>query len=274
MQGRTVETLQDRLLGRALEECMEEQLSFVPPEREIAHMHRFSPGFLMRMNQILEEQRQNAEKKIQKLEKREFVYHFNKIAACVLIFLVVGGLSFAGIVFFSPKGSSENAKTESALEDTAEAPAESMPMEEAKAEAVEEEERFVEVELVLDSSVISRGAEELKVTIGNLEKHSIRYDPDLELEVLIQGSWYTVPSSDSTENNQMVVLEAGMAQDEVILLSDYKLDYEAEQYRVVVYVDGKTICAPFRFGAEPFETDLQAEEVSEKSKRESKEEEE
>ena len=54
----------------------------------------------------------------------------------------------------------------------------------------------------------------------------------------------------------------------MILLSDYKLDYEAEQYRVVVYVDGETICAPFRFGAEPFETDLQAEEVSEKSKRE------
>ena len=35
------EALQEVLLSEAFNACMEEQLSFIPPEREIARMHIF-----------------------------------------------------------------------------------------------------------------------------------------------------------------------------------------------------------------------------------------
>ena len=37
---------------------------------------------------------------------------------------------------------------------------------------------------------------------------------------------------------------------EVIDLSNYDLDYEAENYRIVTYLDGMTLCAQFRFEEE------------------------
>ena len=39
------EALQEELLSEAFNACMEEQLSFIPPEREIARMHTFSEEF-------------------------------------------------------------------------------------------------------------------------------------------------------------------------------------------------------------------------------------
>ncbi len=44
-----------------------------------------------------------------------------------------------------------------------------------------------------------------------------------------------------------VVLEPGMAQDEELSFADYALDYDAEQYRVLTYVDGVPYSAQFRF---------------------------
>ena len=38
----------EELLTRVLDECLEEDLSFVPHEREIAGKHRFSPGFAIK----------------------------------------------------------------------------------------------------------------------------------------------------------------------------------------------------------------------------------
>ena len=54
MQDKNQCSAQDQLLKKVLDECMEEQLSFVPPEREIARMHKFSPEFLERMREILQ----------------------------------------------------------------------------------------------------------------------------------------------------------------------------------------------------------------------------
>ena len=42
----------DRLLARVLEECLDEDLSFVPPEREIARSHTFSESFEEKMDQL------------------------------------------------------------------------------------------------------------------------------------------------------------------------------------------------------------------------------
>ena len=46
------EALQEELLSEAFNACMEEQLSFIPPEREIARMHTFSEEFKSKMEKL------------------------------------------------------------------------------------------------------------------------------------------------------------------------------------------------------------------------------
>ena len=53
----------DRLLARVLEECLDEDLSFVPPEREIARSHTFSESFeekMVSLTLLLKEQMKKA----------------------------------------------------------------------------------------------------------------------------------------------------------------------------------------------------------------------
>ena len=38
-----------------------------------------------------------------------------------------------------------------------------------------------------------------------------------------------------------------MARDEMLSLEDYRLDYEAEEYRALVYIDGVPFASQFRF---------------------------
>ena len=45
----------EELLAQVLEECLEEDLSFVPPEREISRKHRFSEEFEQAMQSIQDE---------------------------------------------------------------------------------------------------------------------------------------------------------------------------------------------------------------------------
>ena len=62
----------EELLTRVLDECLEEDLSFVPHEREIAGKHRFSPGFEEQMEAMMTEAEQKMqEKKLKKLEKQQ-----------------------------------------------------------------------------------------------------------------------------------------------------------------------------------------------------------
>ena len=85
------EELEKELLAEAADECMEEQLSFIPSEREIARMHRYSEEFQESMQELLHAGgRPKREKST--ITSREFVYSFNKIAACILAVLVVGGV--------------------------------------------------------------------------------------------------------------------------------------------------------------------------------------
>ena len=273
MEDRRFDDPQEELLARILDECMEEQLSFVPPEREIAHLHKFSQGFRENMEEILKNHGKPAGRK---LEKKEFIYGFNKMAACVLILLAlgaVGGIGYLGFGMSGQKGAPlENAMD--SVEEEAAAPAEE-PVESAETEEALDTEgqesggtqeeggqetdgsstahpripqaefmgqtlspapeqrlpaRLGQVKTLVNSPMISRDAEEIMLTIGNMEEYAIYYYQCMDLEVLIDGYWYVVPpltAPTEEESRQMVSLEPGMAQDETILLENYLLDYEA-----------------------------------------------
>ena len=61
------EALQSELLADAFNACMEEQLSFIPPEREIARMHAFSERFQNAMEELC---RTNGRLKKRELSRR------------------------------------------------------------------------------------------------------------------------------------------------------------------------------------------------------------
>ncbi|MCI8417549.1 MAG: hypothetical protein HFI33_08680 [Lachnospiraceae bacterium] len=298
MEDKRMESPQDQLLAEVLDACMEEQLSFVPPEREIGRMHKFSPEFRQRMEEILRSQKAPSGKK---MEKREFIYGFNKLAACVLMLLIVGGMGYLGMHLL-PSGSKnyeEEMSSGQMIEETAptEAPAaedgqkqesgmemdnEAISAEQdtrtgqnAGSEASGEEGQIPDVlfmgqyleaaprqelpaesgmvKTLVNSPMIARDAQELLVTIGNMEEYPIRYYADMDLEVQIDDIWYLVkPLQEPAEEdrNRIVSLDPGMAQDETIDLTNYTLDYDAQAYRVVTYLDGMTLCAQFQFETE------------------------
>lgn len=114
------------------------------------------------------------------------------------------------------------------------------------------------IKTLVNSPLIARDAESIKVTIGNMEEYQIYYYANMDLEVLIDGAWYLIPSKQDLseeESDRMVMLEPGMAQDEEIFLENYDLDFDAEKYRVVTYLDGWILSSEFRF--ENPETDLE-----------------
>ena len=87
------EALQEELLSEAFNACMEEQLSFIPPEREIARMHTFSEEFKSKMEKLC---RTNGKLKRQEMTRRAFVFGFNRIAARILMMRAGGGLGVGG----------------------------------------------------------------------------------------------------------------------------------------------------------------------------------
>lgn len=105
------------------------------------------------------------------------------------------------------------------------------------------------VKTLVSCPVLTRDAEEVKVTIGNMGEAAISYNANMELQVQVDGAWYVVPRRQEPVGQQdtTVVLEPGMAQDEELSFADYALDYDAEQYRVLTYVDGVPYSAQFRF---------------------------
>ena len=72
----------EKLLAGILDECLDEDLSFVPPEREIARTHRFSESFERAMEELLETgQDMEREQKI----RRHFSPRYGQWAACILL---------------------------------------------------------------------------------------------------------------------------------------------------------------------------------------------
>ena len=81
----------EELLSQVLEECLEEDLSFVPPEGEIARGHRFSDNFEKKMQNIFDDSSSHIQKK--KIQ-RHFLPSYRQAAACILVFVVCGGLFY------------------------------------------------------------------------------------------------------------------------------------------------------------------------------------
>jgi hypothetical protein len=280
----------EELLKEALDACMEEQLSFIPPECEIVRMHTFSEEFQEYMEKLL---KTKGRSKQRTMASHEFIYSFNKVAASILVLLVIGGLLAGGTMLLSRSSkssttdmASSSEMNESASEEVAAVPEEEYgEYEEAASGAGGSQEapagdagetggtsaqRSVEfmggrifladnqrlrektetVKTLVNSPVIARDAESIKVTIGNMDERLIYYYGAMDLEVLIDGAWYLVPPKEELteeEDNRIVRLEPGMAQDEEIFLENYEWDYDAEQYRVVTYLDGMILCSKFRF---------------------------
>lgn len=280
----------EELLREALDACMEEQLSFIPPEREIARMHTFSKEFLEYMEKLL---RTKGRPEQRTLARHEFIYSFNRVAASILVLLVIGGALAGGTLLLSRGGSKGSSADTSAPTEMNEAPAGAESAEEAAeaesgaydetvagmeepkeapagdaggagaSESVEfmgsrifraDNQRLWEttetVKTLVNSPIIARNAQSVKVTIGNMDERPIYYYGSMDLEVLIDGVWYLVPPKKALteeEENRMVRLEPGMAQDEELILENYELDYDAEMYRAVTYLDNMILSSEFRF---------------------------
>lgn len=272
----------EELLKEALDACMEEQLSFIPPECEIARMHTFSQQFREYMEQLL---KTKGHPQRRTMNRKEFIYSFNRAAACILVLLTAAGI-FAGGLLLVSKNSSKSSMDMSAPASDVEAPAseetggiydfeagEETEEQEAAAAGDSDKgaapgtvefmggsisladiqrlpEETETVKTLVSSPVIARDAESIKVTIGNMDERTIYYYASMDLEVLIDGAWYllepkTAPSEE--EERRLVSLEPGMAQDEEIFLENYNFDYDAEMYRAVTYLDGLILCSQFRF---------------------------
>lgn len=263
----------EELLRHALEECLEEDLSFIPPEREIARTHRFSEGFEKIMGEYMEELSEASKStKAGKL----FSKRYAGWAACVLLFFLCGGLFYYVMPFPSGGGSvTEGIQSESGsgAADSAAAPEETAVEEAAEAESAdaggsepkESPEKRVycgqavyparqqEVPGTLDYATVlvncpvqDKNSPVLFLTIGNTGEEDIEYFNRYALEVQLDGTWYTIPFQEEMEG-KWLALEAGMAVDEEIDLSGCRIDYGAEQYRLVVCIGKELVGAEFTF---------------------------
>ena len=267
----------EELLAQVLEECLEEDLSFVPPEREIARKHQFSEKFEETMAEFIASSLQkHKEKEIRK----HFYPRYGYLAACVLLFCVCGCLFGTFIAPVLDGGKNDSASMESAadmsaamdeaVEEEASTETEAGPKESAVpaagqdagdtllterqwcgqtvhlAKRQEVPEILEHVTTLVNCPVLPEDAPVLFLTIGNVGEEPVRYLNLYDLEVRLDDGWYTVPAL-SESRGAMEELEPGMAVDVQIDLSNYRIDYGAQQYRLVVYVEDEAISAEFAF---------------------------
>lgn len=287
----------EELLAEVLEECLEEDLSFVPPEREISRKHRFSEDFEQAMERLQEEISDELRKKE---IRRHFSPRYGQWAACILVFCACGWLLARVGGQIGGSGMEKSA-------DMAEAPAEESAVEEAAAEDMDSgagsstaeepenadmEERILETEesketkeqegknyceqmvypagdqevperlenltTLVNCPVLDEDNPVLMLTIGNMGEEEVRYLDRCELEVWLEDAWYRIPS-ESEQEGEWHILEAGMAVDEEIDLSEYQIDYDASQYRLVTHTGQGPLSVEFTF-AEVFEKTMEESE--------------
>ncbi|MCI8822303.1 MAG: hypothetical protein HFI15_07230 [Lachnospiraceae bacterium] len=278
---------QEELLAQVLEECLEEDLSFVPPEGEIARKHRFSEDFEKFMQELLTE----ASRRSRKREiKKHFSPRFGQWAACILVFCVCGGLFYyvSGRIGGSGMGTksdtSEAPAVESAADETLDTGAAEGGQGASPEEAEPESAASEDVPPELNSREESAGQQgrdycgrvvypaEVQEVPEELENVTTRVncpvldedDPVLMLSIgntgetdisyfnrydleVWLGDAWYRIPEGSEEAGEWLTLEAGMAVDEEIDLSSYEIDHDASQYRLVTHVDQGVICAEFTF---------------------------
>ena len=274
---------QEELLAQVLEECLEEDLSFIPPEGEIARKHRFSAEFEQAMNGLLEEMSRTSERKE---IRKHFSPRYGQMAACILVCCVCGLLfcQGSGLIGGGDKSAdtSEAPARESAYDEAAEsgaagnsmealpeesevqddAGAEDAPAEEPAGGGEEREycgrtvypsaeqelpERLEQVTALVNCPVLDEDNPVLMLTIGNTGEEDIRYLDRYELEVWLENAWYRIPAESGREG-EWRTLEAGMAVDAQMDLSEYRIDYDASQYRLVIHAEQEALGVEFTFG--------------------------
>ncbi len=307
----------DQLLARVLEECLDEDLSFVPPEREIARNHTFSEAFEEKMDEILNEGEEAVREEKEREIRRHFSPQYGQLAAAVLIFLVAGFLLWNVKDQIRPEKvematGTETAETASAMteESAAEEPEETMADAESADEAVQEdasadtgtekeltplEEEWAKGEIndpsqegvsycgsmiypavqqevpevletlttLVNCPVQDEENTTIVLAIGNTGEEAVRYLDGYDLEVQVGSTWYVIPHKQYHPRNWKM-LEAGMAVNLEIALSDYDIDYGAQEYRLIAYVDGQQISAEFTF-EEVFAQKMEEQEAAEAS---------
>ena len=309
----------DRLLARVLEECLDEDLSFVPPEREIARSHSFSESFEEKMDQLLNDGEEAVRKGKEREIRRHFSPRYGQMVATVLIFLVAGFLVWNVKDLFHSEIASESAKTETAMDTSA---YDDAMLEESTAEGIEEAMATAESadagiqKETADAAPWSLTAEEeewekgeindpsqegisycgnmiypavqqevpevletlttlvncpvqdedntmIVLAIGNTGEEAVRYLDGYDLEVRVGSTWYVIPHKQYRQR-EWKMLEAKMAVNLEIDLTDYDIDYGAQEYRLIAYVDGQQISAEFTF-EDVFAQKMEEQEASEAS---------
>lgn len=283
MKKREMPTKGEELLAQVLEECLEEDLSFVPPEREIARTHRFSAAFEEKMQDYFNSQQ---EEHRQKAIRRHFAPRYGYLAACILVFCICGALLYGilgqqgmriesadtPMAAAGEEAEAEEAAPAEAGEDTGSGTASSEARKESReycgqtvypAPRQDVPEALDYVTTLVNCPVQDEENPILYLTIGNVGEETIRYSKDYSLEVWLEDGWYVIPQKDAgtavwTEEGE---LEAGMAMDEEIDLSHFQMSYDAERYRMVVQVNGELVGAEFTF-EETFSEQMEAQETA------------
>ncbi len=276
MKKRETFSEREELLVKALEECMDEDLSFVPPSGEIARGYRFSEEFETAMGELLDSA---AQEQREKTIRRHFRPRYASLAACLLLFGVCGFLlwTIAEPLSQTSSRSADTAAEETVAEEETEEAA--MVTEDAletdtgtasgTTESAEPEVRNWNgqtVELAEEQDVpealenvaarVSDPVLEqddqgmyLYLTIENLGADSIRYWDSYGLQVWLDDGWYVVDTVNASWQSTWQELEAGTAVDAEIDLTAYELDFTAERYRLIVHTEDADVSAEFTFSA-------------------------
>ncbi len=264
----------EELLSQVLEECLEEDLSFVPPEGEIARGHRFSDNFEKKMQNIFDDSSSHIQKK--KIQ-RHFLPSYRQAAACILVFVVCGGLfyymikdSVKSFTSFDEEASMEGIAEDSSEEVTAGAmdAGNGLAEEDNAAPASETESQneqtkdycgktvylakqqevpdmLENITTLVNCPVLDEENTILYLTIGNTGEDDFQYWSQCELEVWLVDGWYRIPL-EQQEEGEWITLKAGMAVDEEVDLALYQIDCSAK-YRLVTYVGEELLGAEFTF---------------------------
>jgi len=94
----------EEFFAQILEECLEEDLSFIPPEREIARKHQFSEKFETSMESYFQQLENTKEKK----RKKYFFSKYARFAACVFVLCVCSVVFYLQFQPFGNKKASED----------------------------------------------------------------------------------------------------------------------------------------------------------------------
>ncbi len=101
------------------------------------------------------------------------------------------------------------------------------------------------------------------LSIGNIGENTVRYLDGYDIEVQVGSTWYVIPHKQyaqriwkNLEERWPLMWKSN--------LSDFDIDYGAQEYRIIAYVDGQQVSAEFTF-EEVFAEKMEEQEAAEAS---------